>query len=679
MSRGLILFGIMVTALPGFSGECRQPSFMVRDDGSVVTDVPTWKPRMLEITRKYEHKVFGMMPPKPCDLKVECCSETTNAFCGKATVKHLRFTWGRAYDKGAFCATAVLPNRKGAAAAFLYVRENPVADADLPISDDDLPVEDIVRRGYATVAFDGSQLTAADAKDSISQRAWALRLLYDWAKEEPRIDEMTIGPVGCGRTDGVAALWAGSYDWRFYLCVAAQCGLDESYVELAANNTPGLLYTCSCTEESEAEIAGDRALAEDVTPAWNIYGGLRGFRGNTDWHLREGGRGLTREDWMRIMDFTDRHGWSIGDEQRPERNVPELYALTKGDWEKRRRPEIVRYFAENVYGVAPGKPADLHFERTGKDFDIMLKGGISAVRHQLRAVWTGPRGKGEFPFLAFVPKSARKVPSVLFLNLRKNTMDPDRKVLDERWDVEQIVKRGYAAISVFYGDISPDNPHDFSVKPFNSFETVAERTNTSWCAVSAWAWGLSRVLDWIVTVPELDANRVIVAGHSRGGKAALWAGVTDTRFWMTVPMGSGRTGMMLNHIRTPVPTETIALINSGHPHWFTPRYHSLNGRDLETDFDHHWLAACIAPRHLYLAESTGDMPRYGDWYSLVLASSAWDLYGVEALKFGPMPRPEKPVCTIGMGFHVRYGPHSVYTSDWTRILDYADLCMLQGR
>ena len=100
---------------------------------------------------------------------------------------------------------------------------------------------------------------------------------------------------------------------------------------------------------------------------------------------------------------------------------------------------------------------------------------------------------------------------------------------------------------------------------------------------------------------------------------------------------------------------------------------------LMLDFDHHWLAACIAPRHLYVAESTGDMPRYGDWYSLVLASSAWDLYGVEALKFGPMPRPEKPVCTIGMGFHVRNGPHSVYASDWTRILDYADLCMLQGR
>ena len=654
------------------------PFFMVRDDGTKVTDVPSWKPRMFEITRKYEQSLFGLMIPFPKDLTTEVLSEDPAALGGKATVKRLRFTWGRVYDKGCFHATVVLPNRSGSAASFIYVRETPVGEK--PVATEDWPIDDIVRRGYATIAFDGSELTPATARDAVSMRAWALRVLYEWVRGEPRIDEMTSGPVGCGKLDGVAALWAGSYDWRFYLCIAAQCGLDRSYAELSANNTPGLFYSCSASAQPAAEIAGDRALAEDVTPAWNIYGGLKGFRGNTDWHLREGALGLTREDWTRFMDFTDRHGWAIGDTQKPMDDVPPLLIAydgktpisTKEMWERVRRPEIVKFFTEKVYGVAPAKPADLRFERTAPDKEMTLEGGTRVIRKLFRATWTAPLGTGEIPFQAYIPLKGAKVPAVLYLSLSKRRMEVDRKVKSGNWDVEQICARGYAAVGVYYEDISPDYAHDFNVKPFNLYAKPADRKPSDWCAIAAWAWGMSRVMDWIETEPAIDARRVIAGGHSRGGKTALWAGVTDTRFAMAVPFGSGRTGMMLNHIKTPVPTETLALINSGQPHWFVPYYKTLNNYDTELGFDHHQLAACVAPRCLFVCEGTGDMSRYGDWYALTLASPVWELYGKKGLPYGPLPAVAQPAWADGQGFRLRYGPHSVESEDWTAVLDYAD-------
>ena len=97
----------------------------------------------------------------------------------------------------------MLPNRSGSAASFIYVRETPVGET--PVATEDWPVDDIVRRGYATVAFDGSELTPAAARDAVPMRAWALRVLYEWVRGESRIDEMTSGPVGCGRLDGLAA------------------------------------------------------------------------------------------------------------------------------------------------------------------------------------------------------------------------------------------------------------------------------------------------------------------------------------------------------------------------------------------------------------------------------------------------------------------------------------------
>ena len=159
------------------------PSFMVRDDGTKVTDVPSWKPRMLEITRKYERTDFGMMPSKPDDLQVECLAETKDALGGKATVKRIRFSWGRVYDKGVFEATVVLPNRSGSAASFLYVREKPVAA--MPDSEEDWPVEEIVRRIQAARPGRPAALNAAVNANGEIRFPLALVAEMFWSADEP--------------------------------------------------------------------------------------------------------------------------------------------------------------------------------------------------------------------------------------------------------------------------------------------------------------------------------------------------------------------------------------------------------------------------------------------------------------------------------------------------------------
>lgn len=635
---------------------------MVRDDGVKVVDVPTWKPRMAEITSKFERNVFGTMPDVPAELAIECVAEDKTFLGGKATLKRIRFSWPRLYGKSVFHATAVLPNRDGAMSTFVLLRSRAVPERPVPA--DDWPFDRIVSRGYATLAFDGAELAPADAKDAVSRRALAFRIVYRWILSEPRIEALNTCIVGCGPLDGTAAFWAGSYDWRFYGLVAAQTGLGKEYVELAANNTPGLLYTCSCDAQTPEEIAADRALVEKSSPAWNLYGGLKGFGGNTDWHLRKGPRGLLREDWMKILSFTDRHCWAIGLQQVPLASMPPLPDIP--------REEVVRYFAENVYGVAPGRPASLRFETVSPDREMVLAGGVEVVRRTMTARWKGARGEGGFPFLAFIPKKAGKVPAVVSLHLGKRMMDPERKDRRQGWDVEMITKRGYAAIGVYYGDISPDRAHGFDVRPFDSFETPAQRGDKSWGAVSAWAWGLRRIMDWVGTLPEIDSSKVVVTGHSRGGKTALWAGAQDERFAMTVVLGSGRTGMLPNHMTFPTVTESIAMINSGFPHWFCGNYRKWNNRESETPFDQHWLAACIAPRRLFVCEAKGDRTRFGDWYTLVQASPAWLKAGVEAIRPGPFPPMGRAVVTEGTGFYVRDGDHCVTSDDWKAILDYAD-------
>ena len=193
------------------------------------------------------------------------------------------------------------------------------------------------------------------------------------------------------------------------------------------------------------------------------------------------------------------------------------------------REEIVSFFTDNEFGRRPKeaeKPPLLKFEKISDD---KLMPGGKMVRKQVRVVYGGSCGTNSFPVTAFVPAGAKgPVPAFLLICNRdyKANCDPEREKKSQFFPVEEIVKRGFAAVSFYTWDVAPDYNTGNTKGVFEAFEKPgAYRDPKLWGTISAWGWGASRALDWLETVPEIDAKKVAVVGHSRGGKTALWTAV----------------------------------------------------------------------------------------------------------------------------------------------------------
>ena len=363
------------------------------------------------------------------------------------------------------------------------------------------------------------------------------------------------------------------------------------------------------------------------------------------------------------------------------RNVPELMVTKAGNkvtdvatWEKVRRPELLDVFLENEYGRRPvERPDTLAFETAEPDKPMM---DGKAIRKRVRASWKGPYGSQSFVFTAFIPVSAKERPAPGFILICNRpaaaNIDPERVKRSEFWPAEEIVARGYAALAFWNGDVAVDNARSNCTQGVHAC-WAKERTANSWGALSAWAWGASRVLDWVETEPLLDAKHFGVVGHSRGGKTALLAGVTDTRFAMACVNDSGCSGAKLNHIDLPK-SESIARISKVFPHWFCLNYRKFAGKEFEMDFDQHMMVALMAPRAVAIASASKDhwAGQRGEYASALLASPAWELYGKRGLVSDGFPNPNEARQDGTVSYHLREGVHNLTLHDWNRYMDFAD-------
>ncbi len=328
-------------------------------------------------------------------------------------------------------------------------------------------------------------------------------------------------------------------------------------------------------------------------------------------------------------------------------------AASAADWIDRCRTHQFALLEANVYGRRL-PPVFVRVEGEPVRSEHTLDGGLKAIRIDARLVLgNGPQAPA-VNVLLWLPESEKPVPVFLYLNFKGN---------DAEHAAPAMLARGYGVATACYEDIFPDKPEGRPVE--------GELPPDEPGAIATWAWGLSRILDWLVRLPEIDATRVIVVGHSRNGKAALWAGACDERFAMVVSNESGCGGAALERRNYG---ETTAEITRRFPHWFCPRYATYAGRAAEMPTDQHVLLAMAAPRPLYVASAIDDRwadPR-GEFLACVAAEPVWRLFGLEGLGAADWPPVDTPLNTGRIGYHVRSGKHALIEYDWQRFADFAD-------
>jgi hypothetical protein len=345
--------------------------------------------------------------------------------------------------------------------------------------------------------------------------------------------------------------------------------------------------------------------------------------------------------------------------------------VTSAEAWRARRAEILDLFRANVYGRSPGRPAHIAFSVLEESAAAM--DGTATLRRIAIVSREGTRSH-RFELTLFLPnKSSGPVPVFLLINNRpRSNTDPTRKEKSGFWPAEQVLARGYGIAAFHYAELAPDDPKTYRDGVIRFFEDESTGgTKYTWGALAAWAWGASRAMDYFASEPRIDQQRVAVVGHSRGGKAALWAGAEDERFAMVVSNDSGEGGAALSRRNFG---ETIERINTAFPHWFAETYKTFNRRAEHLPVDQHMLLALMAPRALYVASADEDLwadPR-GEFLSLAATSPVFALWKDASIAGSDMPPTDNPLISGRRGYHLRTGGHNLTPYDWERFGDLAD-------
>ena len=312
---------------------------------------------------------------------------------------------------------------------------------------------------------------------------------------------------------------------------------------------------------------------------------------------------------------------------------------SEADWPRRRR-ELLKLVVDLEYGGLPPAPAATRYEHLHST-RVKSLGGARYASVRVVAETDPP-----FSFLLYllVPAGDGPFPVVL------NGDGCWRYVTDSV--AEEVVRRGYILAQFNRVEIVPDN---YTSERSTGLYPVYP--NADFGALSAWAWGYHRCVDVLGQLEEVDADRIAVVGHSRGGKTSLLAGATDTRIALTSANDSGAGGAGSYHFQAEG-SETLADGMRAVPYWYGPRMREYAGRQEELPFDQHFLKAAVAPRPLLTTEALGDLwanPR-GTWQTHLGAKQVFRFLHAEDR----------------IGIVYRQGDHYHSLADWEGFLDFAD-------
>lgn len=342
---------------------------------------------------------------------------------------------------------------------------------------------------------------------------------------------------------------------------------------------------------------------------------------------------------------------------------------TSESWAKTRRPEVLKLFADNIYGQMPVAYDSIRYSVSNEDRQSMS--GKAHLKEVLIEVFRNSKSV-KINLVLFIPNKAPKpVPAFLLINNRgKENTDPSREVKSEFWPAEVVIDSGYAIAAFHVSDLAPDNKNDFMNGVLQLYPEQLEADN-GMRAIGAWAWGAGRVMDYFEHEPLIDSKKVALAGHSRGGKASLWAAANDQRFALCISNCSGNTGAALARRQFG---ERVTVINTVFPHWFSPNYRKYNDHEELLPVDQHMLIALIAPRPVYATNASEDLwaDPTGTFLSLKNAEEVYALYGLRSELPASPPALNEPIIRSPLAYHNREGKHDLTVYDWTQFIKFAD-------
>ena len=349
-------------------------------------------------------------------------------------------------------------------------------------------------------------------------------------------------------------------------------------------------------------------------------------------------------------------------EELNRRNLPNVLQMndgtkvtTKEEWAVRRK-EIRNLLCNEFCGYTPDFPTTVEAFITKEDENSF---GGKAVTYELDIRCRSPFAYFAFPCSLTIPKGIEK-PAV-FLTL---TFTPT--IADGLG--EEILDHGYAIASVYYQDIAPDKEDDFEggVGRFcnrNRFD--------SWGKIGMWAWGTSRIMDYLQTLSTIDTERIAVIGHSRLGKAALWSGAMDERFSLVISNDSGGGGAAL--FRGKTGEKIVNLSNKGSNCWFCGNFFRYNDLEDKMPFDQHFLLSLVAPRHLYVCSASEDAwaDPLSEFLSCVATTPVYEILGeIGLITPDSKPKVNEYFHEGKIGYHLRGGTHYLSRFDWQKVMEY---------
>ncbi len=360
------------------------------------------------------------------------------------------------------------------------------------------------------------------------------------------------------------------------------------------------------------------------------------------------------------------------------------------EWYKKRRPQILELYEEDQYGHMPGRPTDM-------SFNVFDKGTPAfdgkAIRRQVTVYFSGDTTGPKMDMLIYTPADAHgPVPLLLNISFFPNSSrvdDPGVK-RGEMWnrqhkkvpapenlrfgklDVPLFISHGFGVATIYYGDIEPDfaGGIKYGVEGLYLKPGQTKPAPDQWGAISAWAWGLSRAMDYLETYKRVDAKRVALLGVSRLGKTVLWTAAHDPRFAMVIASCSGEGGAALSRRNFG---ETIAHLTapSRYPYQFCTNYQKFAGHADQLPVDGNMLLSLIAPRPVLL--QTGDQDLWsdpkGEFLAAVAAGTVYRLLGKQGLGTDKWPPAGKPILHT-LGYYMHHGGHGIRPPDWKVFLKF---------